>query len=327
MAKKNMCRLFLLLSIFHIDFALSQIYCAAEELFYGPVISVEERIYRQPGVFYGVFTDRDRQIDTFGLVERSIIEVANGRVTEKRKYGAKGDRGCACSKTYFANGMLMEKTTFNSNDKIDTRIVHKMDSNRLVRIDRYNQQGEIFSSTVYFHDTLTNTNVSKELFDDHEENIILTELNADNQPIKQYTVDNAGRRELFAINSYDSLKRTHVSMTWNADKTYYEHLVNEYDSLDRVIRIERYDSENKFLGSDSIVYDWNSNIVFNRSYDLIHASWSSYSYQYQYDQYNNFIIKEKWLVFQDEKILKERMVREYVYSGETDISTENEHSK
>ena len=288
----------------------AQIYCPAEETFNGPVIYVKETVYKLPERrLFGSYDETE--LDTLRLTEKALIQVNNGLIIEKQVLGANDSPYCRCLKNYSSEDKLLVKTTFNYSGKIDTRIVNKWEDGLLTRINRYNVKDSLYSSTVYIRDELIE--ISKELVDGNDENIIYTELNNINQPLRRYTIDAFGSKKLFAEFEYDSLSRISSTHVWNADRKYDQHFMTYYDSLGRVNKREWFDRDSNSMLTDSLVYDNNSNIIFERSYDFIKGYSSSNFYEYQFDQYGNILIKENWTIYFDRKKLTSRILREYTY--------------
>lgn len=288
----------------------AQIYCPAEETFKGPIIYVKESVYKLPNrSIIGSYDESE--LDTIRLSEKALIQVKNGLIIEKQILGANDSPYCHCTKTYTSMDQPLEKTTFNYNEKIDTRIVNTWENGLLTRIDRYNVKDSLYSSTVYLRDELIE--ISKELVDDIEEDIIYTELNHRNQPLKRYTIDALGSKKLFAEFEYDTLDRITTTHVWNTDRKYDQHFLTYYDSIGRVNKRDWFDRDGNFMVTDSLVYDSYSNIIFERSYDFIKGYSSSNFYEYQFDQYGNILIKENWTIYYDRKQLTSRILKEYTY--------------
>ena len=287
----------------------AQIYCPAEETFNGPVVFVNETIYKLPE--RRVLSSYNETEDTIRLTEKALIRVNNGLIIEKQVLGANDSPFCRCTKTYTSEDQPLIKTTFNYYGKVDTRIVNTWENGLLTRIDRYNVKDSLYSSTVYLRDELIE--ISKELVDGNEENIIYTELNNRNQPLKRYTIDALGSKKLFTELKYDSIGRLSSTHVWNSDRKYDQHFLTYYDSLGRVNRRDWFDRDGYSISTDSLVYDNNSNIIFERSYDFIKGYSSSNFYEYQFDLYGNILIKENWAIYYERKKLTSRILREYTY--------------
>lgn len=288
----------------------AQIYCPAEETFKGPVIYVKESVYKLPEISH-LRRNNETDLDTIKLTKKALIRVNNGLIIEKQILGANDSPYCRCLKTYSLENQVLIKTTFNNNGKIDTRIANTWENGHLVRIDRYNVKDSLYSSTVYVRDELIE--ISKELVGGEEENIIYTELNKMNQPLKRYTIDALGTKKLFAEYEYDTLGRISATHVWNSDRAYDQHFLTYYDSIGRVNRRDWFDRDGNFMVADSLVYDSKSNIIFERSYDFIKGhSYSNY-YEYQFDQFGNSLIKETWTLYHNRKLLTSRILREYTY--------------
>lgn len=307
---KYLLNMLILFCISNTECICAQIYCPAEETFNGPVIYVKESVYKLHN--RSVIGSYDEpELDTIRLFEKALIRVNNGLIIEKQILGANDSPYCHCTKTYASADQPIEKTTFNYNGKIDTRIVNTWENGLLTRIDRYNVKDSLYSSTVCIRNEFIE--ISKELVDDIEDNIIYTELNHRNQPLKSYTIDSLGSKKLFAEFEYDTLGRISSTHIWNTDKKYDQHFFTFYDSIGRVNRRDWFDRDGNFMVTDSLVYDSNSNIVFERSYDFIKGYSTSNFYKYHFDQYGNILIKENWTIYYDRKQLTSRILREYTY--------------
>lgn len=300
-------RVILIVATLAANNAFSQIYCPTEESFNGPVIFVKETLSQLP----------QSVIDNKGVlktVSHSNYKVRNSFVLEKQITGINGGQGCRCTMSYSNNGLLLEKTTYNSRNEVDTKFINSWNKNRIIRVDRYNQKDQIYSSTVNNIDPLKLLTISKELVDGHEEDFILTELNSSLQPIIIFTLDDELKsRMLISTIAYDSLGRIQQKENWNYNRSKYQRVEYQYDSLDRMINGLQYDSEGNLFGSDSLVYDANSNIIFNRSYNFHINNWTNEFYKYQFDEYGNILVKETWYKIMDDEHMASRIIREYKY--------------
>lgn len=294
------------------EFAFSQIYCPVEESFLGPVVSVKETIYELP---QHVVSSADHQ-DSLILTYHTFYTVENGRVTNKRILGASGSQKCRCTLSYTKDGNIHEKATYGSNDLVDTRVVNTWSNDQLVRIDRFDIHDSLYSSTVYIHDDKAHTLVSKEVFNDTEENVIYSELDQNDQPLRRYMTDIAETKKLYAEFEYDSLGRVIVTHVWNYSRKYDQHFMTYYDSLGRVVKRDWFERDGVFKGADSIVYDQNSNVVFEHSYDFILGYWSTVHYKLQLDDYGNMVMKETWNEYLGSRELTSRIYWEYTYRDE-----------
>lgn len=286
---------------------LAQIYCPTEERFKGPVNFVKESVFELPERHINYNRSADDS-DSLRLMQESLSEVKNGLIIKKEIFDA-----CSCKVTYSNDGHLLEKSTFNEYGKLDTKFVNTWNSNQIIRTDHYNTEDHFYSSTLILRDSIKRTALSKEVFENHEENVIYTTYNEHNQPLISYHLDSLGSKKIFAEYNYDEFSRLLTTHIWNSDSTYDQHFISYYDSLNRTEKRDWYLRSGQFMGSDSIVYDKNSNIIYERTYDFINRQWSNCAYEIQTDQYLNILKKETWLIEDSGRILISQVVRSYIY--------------
>lgn len=318
--KKAVVKLYLryilsaILTIWLQQFALGQIYCPSEEQFQGPVSEVVEKVYEIPVRHEGVFIIGGKmETDTLELSSQSRYTVQNGQITARQMKDLLGVQSCRCALSYNSDGQLLEKNTYRSNDTLDTRWVQLWNEGRIVESQLYDKSGNCYSRRVYKFDELKREEISREVFETHDEDIVIKTFNEANQIIRQYLVDSLGNKKLYMEKTYDSLGNNTETHLWNVSPRYDQHYINHFDSKNRVIRRDWFDRDGKAKGSDSLVYDTLSNLTYEHAYDFISGNWTTNCYSYEYDDYGNFVLKERWKVIMDEKTIQTRIVRKYTY--------------
>lgn len=252
--------------------------------------------------------------DTLQLTEKTLVKIDKGRIVEKIIFGPSGTLDCRCIRSYSPEGEVVEFTTFVSDDKIDVKKIHSYENRQRIKTQYFDQKGELFSTTKYLMDSVSKTRISMEVLDDNRfDNVILTELNNVYLPIRVYSIPENKNRILIGTTEYDSLNRIKVSKDWNLNKSRYDHIEYVYDSLNRITGGAVFDSNGILLGNEIISYDTLSNITYNRTYHSPLKRWKTYSFEYEYDNYKNWVIRTKWLVEGDDRILIESEKRKFNY--------------
>jgi len=209
---------------------------------------------------------------------------------------------------------LSEKYSFNSNNEVDTKFVNTWDKDRIVRVERYDKNNQLRSTTVKILDSIKHTELSKEIFENHEENKILIDLNTFYEPTKIYSIGGSEVRSLLSTFEYDSVQRLKINENWNYNRSRYQRVEYQYDSLNRITLGLQFNITGELIGTDSLVYDRYFNLIYNRSFAFYADEWSNESYSYKYDAFGNILLKETWLLIGENKYLISRIHRVYQYN-------------
>src|SRR5690606_1941243 len=115
------------------------------------------------------------------------------------------------------------------------RWVQIWDQGWIVESQLYDKSGSCYSRRVYTFDAHKHEEISKEVFESHEEDIVISEFNEANQLIRKYLVDSLGNKKIYMEKSYDSLGNNTETHVWNVSPQYDQHYINHFDSENRVI--------------------------------------------------------------------------------------------
>lgn len=290
-------------------FIYGQIYCPTNDSFTGNVKNISTNTYsKEPKVLIGI------ELDSLTLTESSIAEIQYGRVVQKSIFYKNGNLKCRCTKNYNTINKLVNHTTFAHDNAVDRKIIYTWKFERLIKTEYFNRENQMFSTIIYERDSIHYFIRSKEVFDGEIDNHYYTELNESYLPIRRYSIDKAGNKLLFEVTEYDTLNRIKKKTDWNNDKSRFDMLIFSYDSLDRFIAGKRYNQEGTYIGADSLVYDQYSNVIFSHLYDSYSKNWTTRYFNYEYDNYGNYIVKKEWVEHFGTRTLVLKEKREIIYT-------------
>lgn len=283
-----------------------QLYCPAEEILQGPVIKVKTELYsRKRNILSGL----EELPITLKVSSTTIIE--NGKIILKSFKYPSGELKCFCTNKYDDYNNLSERIIYAPDSLIDVKKVFSYNNGQLIRTEYYNRKNQLFSTRVYQIDSTGYSAISMELFDEGYEDLSYIKLNNDFLPVKYYTADSSGVKDLYKSIEYDSLKRVAKQVNYFENKI-ASHFSNKYDDFSRIIETLWYDNHGFFIGKDSTAYDEYSNITYFRKDNAIN-SWASESFTYEYDKYGNYVSKMSWIGIGSSRKLVSKELRTITY--------------